>query len=434
MFHEKVYEYLSNSILKSGEHLDTESAIIDNNLIECNLIKRTNRTLRIKGVVVISTFINEDGVEIPDSELLRLKLTPRKKVSLEKTNKQTFKWLEDGWIFKVVRFENDEKTVKSSHYQMGYNLFLFQQIKAREEVKHQSLKLIKLKQQMAKIAESIDCISKDKQRYDGLTNISRLFTQLKVEHLMEVNSQWSARKTREFLQFIVAITELSVRNDSFDWKEIGAIHFKEIGGSKQFDHYKKEFIEELEKWAQVSSYELGLVSLGQIVPIFFSGAISGHYADYKWGPLHALTDLLVSKEELSTSAKRLWLVENRAILTRFSAQPYFLEETMSLMISVDGHLRSAHKSTISQLLRNSEISEVIIWCDYDKDGLIISNEIYNLVSNTDLHSIKWILPNLEVRTSKSDYEEFVIPYIQTMPSEQEMTTGSVDVWRKWIQE
>lgn len=438
MLNKKLHEYLKTFILKNGERLEVERLKMEHNLMELNIIKSTERTIRVKGLVIVSTSLNEDENETPDQLLVNLKLTPRKKIALEENERQTFNWLEAGWIIKIIRFENDEKTVKSSTYQMGYNLYCFKEKMENAQRLHTILELKKLKQQMTEIssASNTALLESEKLRMMGLRNLLHLVNSLEPEDFDSLKigvKKWPERKKINFLHFIVALTQLSLATSQFDWKEIGAVYFKEIGGSKQFDRYKKEFIEELEEWAQVSSHELGLTSLGQITPLFFSGDISGSYVNYKWGPVHALTDLLITKEQLRTSAKRLWLVENRAILTRISATNHFLEETQSLLICVDGHLRSAHKSAITQLIRNSQIQEIVIWSDYDPDGILIANEIHTLVSSHKLVSLKWVLPNLEIVTSKKDYEDFIVPYVQDMPSEQEMTVGSVDIWKKWIQ-
>lgn len=438
MLNEKLQEYINTFVLRKGERLEVERAKLDQNLMELNIIKSTERTIRIKGLLIVSNSFFEDEKAIPDQKLQNLKLTPLKKIALEENDDLTFRWLEAGWVMKIIRFENDEKTVKSSIYQMGYNLYLFKEKKLNAERLQTIRELKKLKQEITEVSAVFDSTPYvlEKQRIIGLKNLVYFVDSLKPEEFDSFQigtKKWSERKKMKFLQFIVALIQLSKVSPHFDWKEIGAVYFKAIGGSKQFDRYKKEFIEALEALAQVTSYDLGLTSLGQITPVFFSGEMSGTYVNYKWGAVHALTDLLITKEDLKTSAKRVWLVENRAILTRLSATHNFLEDTQSLLICVDGHLRTSHKSAITQLVSNSQIHEIIIWSDYDLDGIRIANEIYTLVSVHESTLLKWVLPNLEIVTSKKDYEEFIVPYVQKMPSEQEMTAGSEEIWKNWIQ-
>ena len=60
-----------------------------------------------------------------------------------------------------------------------------------------------------------------------------------------------------------------------EYKEIGATYYKRIGGSKVFDSYREAFIERLEKWLNAPINELGIISVGSIVPILFTGSLTG---------------------------------------------------------------------------------------------------------------------------------------------------------------
>lgn len=82
-------------------------------------------------------------------------------------------------------------------------------------------------------------------------------------------TSWPLMKRLKYLHFVCAFCHISSLKESFDWKEIGAMFYKEIGGSKKFDADKEEFISEIEDWSQTSVQELGLTSLGQITPVFF---------------------------------------------------------------------------------------------------------------------------------------------------------------------
>lgn len=238
---------------------------------------------------------------------------------------------------------------------------------------------------------------------------------------------WKQEKKLKFLYFIRAFLRISSVKDSFDWKEIGASYYQKIGGSKEFDKYKSEFIEQLEEWIMLPLSELGLSSLGQIVPVFFSGEVSGKYSKYLHGSVHALTNISVAREEFITTATTLWLVENRAVLT-YMASTEFIQDTNALVICVDGQVRSVHKNVVKQLLENSNLQQVIIWCDYDEAGLIISREIMGNVTE----KVKFILPNQEVVTSWKQHEEYMTEFLLTSEMEQEQMMGGVEQWRKWI--
>lgn len=69
-----------------------------------------------------------------DHKLESLAFTTRKKVNLDDRDPLTFRWLEEGWIIKEVRFEKDEKTVRTSHYRMGFHLYQYEQLKIQQRV------------------------------------------------------------------------------------------------------------------------------------------------------------------------------------------------------------------------------------------------------------------------------------------------------------
>ena len=136
---------------------------------------------------------------------------------------------------------------------------------------------------------------------------------------------------------------------------------------------------------------IGLYSLGQITSIYFAGEIAGRYSTYLAGPVHALTDLSVHQDEYSTTAETLWLVENRAILTRFTAEGDFVKNNRALVIGVDGQLRSASPADTATASRVT-IRRVLIWTDYDEAGLIIARHLHSVVKEAcnDRVTTKWI--------------------------------------------
>jgi hypothetical protein len=175
-----------------------------------------------------------------------------------------------------------------------------------------------------------------------------------------------------------------------------------------------------------------MTSLGKITPLYFSGQITGLFSDYRYGPVHSLTDLSIAEEEYTTNSTTLWLVENRAILTRLAAAKNFLEETDSLVVCIDGHLRSSHKNCIQQLLTNGMIQQVLIWSDYDLDGFQIAKEVYLTVSEKYNGIIKWITHTKEVLENLQDYEAYMQMLLKDRKIEQEQVLGGANEWKKWI--
>lgn len=429
--------YIKEFILKSGEELDWSSSTNENKLTEVKIIKRSVRTFRVVGFLTLSSQLLNSEETSTDSKLEALALTARKRVNLDERDRLTFKWLEEGWIIKEVRFEKDEKTVQSSHYRMGYRLYKHEQLKTQQKVDQIRSEFNDIKD---KILSTISSQVIDRQNFSlqkelGIQNIKKIMDGLNMDELgssVYFPKKWPQGKRLKFLHFVNAFSLLCIQKEEFDWKEIGASYYQKIGGSKEFDSYKQDFIELLEEWTNAESMELGLTSLGQITPIFFAGQISGEYASYDWGPVNALTNLSVSTEVYRTKATTLWLVENRAILTRMAAAGQFLKATNSLIICVDGHVRSAHRKAISQILDNSHIEQVIIWSDYDPDGLQISKEMHTAVTNHNELTIKWVLPDQQVSYDWNHYEQYVLYFLENSKMEQEQMIGGVELWRKWV--
>ncbi|WP_251553927.1 DUF7281 domain-containing protein [Neobacillus muris] len=439
MIEESFHKYIKDFILKSGEELEWGKPISDHFLLEGKIIKRSERTYRILGFLTVSTKRDNIDESIYDNKLDALKFTPRKKVNLDDNGRQTFKWLEEGWIIKEVRFEKDERTVSSSHYRMGFRLYQCEELKRQQKMEQTHHEFLEIKNQILTTlsSEIVFQASFLNQNKLGLQNIMRVVQNLKKDELSSSSffpEKWTLGKRIKFFHFINAFSQISLHRKEFDWKEIGASYFQKIGGSKEFDSNKDEFINQLEEWTNVPAMELGLTSLGQITPVFFAGQLSGKYVAYDWGPVHALTNLSIANGEIQTKATTLWLVENRAILTRMAAAEQFLKEANSLIICVDGHLRSAHKNAIYQILNNSEIEQVMIWCDYDPDGLQISKEIYEAVCKYDSFTIKLILPDQKVINHWQQYEQYLLRFLENNKMEQEQIVGGVEYWKKWIRD
>lgn len=437
MIEESLHKYIKDFILKSGEELEWNQPTHDGFLVDVKIIKRSERTYRVLGLLSLSIQTPKTNEMLIDHKLESLAFTPRKRINLDDRDRHTFRWLEEGLIIKEVRFEKDEKTVHTSHYRMGFHFYQYEQLKIQKKVDQTRNEFLKIKNHFlaTHATQSNKRQNFFSQRELGIQNIIEVINQLKPNELStshQFPKKWPLRKRLKYLHFVRAFCQLSLQKEEFDWKEIGAAYFQKIGGSKEFDSYKQEFIDHLEEWANIPVDELGLTSLGQITPVFFAGQLSGKYAAYNWGSVHALTNLSIANETFQTKATTLWLVENRAILTRMTATKDFLKETNSLIICIDGHLRFAHKKAITQILSNSEVEQVIIWCDYDPDGLQISKEIYLEVNQYNEITLKWVLPDQQVTVDRDQYEQYLTEFLQNNKMEQEQMMGGADKWKRWI--
>ncbi|MGG3468532.1 DUF2399 domain-containing protein [Neobacillus pocheonensis] len=422
--------YIQNYMLKSGEQLDF--SINEYSFIDVKIIKRTERTFRLTGLLTLSQ-INSEELETVDEDILKLSLTPMKKLKLEDHHPNTIKWFEQGWIMKEIRFKKDGKTPDSQSYRMGFRLYCYfqEQLRAKEEKlekeffnwKNNSLMLSELYPKFKQ------------ERRNRAIQVCQAFIHelcgLQLANLKDYfSATWPVSKKLKFLHFISAFMELCLQKEEFDWKEIGALYYKEIGGSKQFDAYKEEFLDQLESITQCPAALMGMISLGKITPLYFSGQITGQYSAYQYGTVHALTDLSISEENYATNALNIWLVENRAVLTRMAAEKGFLKENHSLVICVDGHVRSSHRLCIEQLLKNSSVEQVLVWSDYDPDGLQIAKELYNVISPQ--LPIKWITADGETMKSWEKYENYMQAFLKNNRMEQEEVLGGAAEWKKWI--
>ncbi|MNJ46628.1 hypothetical protein D3C77_417630 [compost metagenome] len=231
--------------------------------------------------------------------------------------------------------------------------------------------------------------------------------------------------------FTLAIIDIASDKELYDWKEIGARYYGEIGGSKAFDADKEEFIAILEEWTSKPVSMIGLISLGKITPLFFAGHLIGQWSSFLPGPVHSLTDLSIAQDQYRTNAKKLWLVENRAILTRMAAERNFVQDTSSLIICVDGHLRSSHKRFIQDVLQHSGIEQVLLWSDYDADGFLIAEEMTKVVSGY-VRTLKWVCHDHQIMMSWPEYAQYMKELLVQKRLEQEQVLGGGADWKRWI--
>lgn len=438
MVEQNELDFIKEYILKKGEQLDTiEDVIASTGFIDIPIIKKTKRTLRVTGILTIASS-QHDIPEQPDEKLKREQITSYKKLHLNDHDPDTIKWFEQGWILKEIRFKKDGKTLESQHYRMGYPFYQYEQDRKKAQEEELEQNFHDWKREAGSLSTRQQTVFQTAERTRGTNLLIELLEEIYQSEISQINAssyfleKWSISKRLKFLDFFLAFADITLRKAEFDWKEIGAAYYKEIGGSKEFDNHKDEFIEQLENLIQCPVAVLGLTSLGKITPLYFSGQLKGNYSSYQFETVHALTDLSISQDDYSTNATTIWLVENRAVLTRIASEKGFLQDTKSLMLCIDGHLRTSHKQCILQLLKNSHVQQAIIWTDYDPDGKQIAKEIYDTVLSSGCQMrIKWITADHEVLENWHQYEEYMNAFLKTKRMEQEEILGNVEDWQKW---
>lgn len=433
-------DYLQHQIVLKNESVQVCDAYEQNDIIHIPIIKRTARTRRIVARLMVGSTTDPN---LQDLDTIPTILThgfnsPKTKKQIDLSD-ETYEWIRYGWVIREIRLEKDERTVNVERYRMGFVLYqLSLKVQAESEKENKNLILDwKKRWDVAKLSTVLR-IEQD-QRADVVSVLTNQIEEVANEtdkvlagdaRLIErIHPSWRLRKQVVFLDFLIALYQLACTEKHFDWKQIGATYYRTIGGSKQFDSYKKEFIEETENLLHRPIQLLGLASMGTITPLFFTGPMHGDYVDYSYGTVHATTDLAVFSETFNTRAEVLWLVENRGVLTRMTYEEEFLKDTKSFVLAVDGQVRSAHRQLISQLV--TCVKQVIIWTDVDEAGYLIAEQLYKLTQDGHVLT-KWIVPPLTVETG---WENFASKYqhaIENNKEEQEQEIGGVELWKKWI--
>lgn len=431
---EQIIEYITKFILKTGEQLDIDDRTnLSLPLVDLPIIKKTARTYRKVAIITMSPSLQVDGTQAPDSSLLKWTVGKRANIT---DKAQAFEWLSKGWIIKELRLKRDGKTLDQVYYRMSYYLHEYLTAQSLNEKDKQSTEFERYQLTARTIVDDLTLKSKNERSVLLSPLLKQISTSINwtIDELKDADmlpKSWSIAKRMKFYEFVLAFTLLSSSQEVFDWKEIGAHFYSSIGGSKAFDQYKEDFIHLLEEWCGHSPTLLGMISLGQITPLYFAGHVRGQWSSYQPGPVHSLTDISIAQDKYITNAHTLWLVENRAILTRLSAENCFIENSNSLVVCVDGHLRSSHKMFIRQLLQTSQLSQVIVWSDYDESGLLIAREMTEVVSGFSL-TLKWISHDLRVITTWAEYQKYMTELLQHTQLEQEQSLGGSEYWTSWI--
>lgn len=398
-----VQEFLETYICKAGESIQRM------NDHEWEIQKWTVRTYKKMGNVLAA---EEYDVHPPES-IMKLNLQPNsRRSSLAISEELKQEALHKGWLIQEIRFKSDGRTPDRLMYRMGPGVAEFERLKKMNAMEAED----SLRQALLTELENVQAILPVK----FMQNIKEFVVEPKDKEV------WGKERVGKFTEFLLAYLRLRNQQSHMEFKEIGATYYKRIGGSKVFDAYRDEFIGRIEKWIDAPISEIGIVSTGTIVPIFFTGNLTGDYSSYSLGTVHATTEIAVTDECYVTSARVLWLVENRAVLTRMAKEVAFLKEMSSLVVGVDGQVRGAHRKFIQKLCQNPSIQQIIIWVDHDAAGRIIARDLKNL---TEGIPVRFIGTEGNVFTTYSAY----IKWSETIhEAEQEMTLGGPAEWRKWI--
>ncbi|WP_355316111.1 Toprim sub domain-containing protein [Paenibacillus jiagnxiensis] len=455
-----ILSFIKQHYVKAGEELQPGQQL--SGYFELDIMKISARTY--KRSAMLSGVISDEGFYEPAHPALDWLLSIFHSTQVKKSEQDLYRanpainqetihnWFQKGFIYRKSEYGQDGRTMKRSAYVIGYALSLLHKQRREAEQTEMSGQLNYLCAEARRLYDELPCaLILSKQQRLAIEKLTQ-YMEVLIEALHEachlislepvsqkIDINWRSSKQIRYIQFLLALCSIRMKTGQFDWKEIGAAYFGQIGGSKVFDKDKKDFLDKLERGVDIPLSYLGLVSTGAITPIYFAGALQAGDLNYPQGYLHATTDLAVYELEMATSCKHMWLVENRALLTRMCSDPEFLFESESLVIGLDGQLRSSHRKLVHDILQHSpSIEQVLVWCDTDQAGLHIASSVRKILDHFPLQSVKWILTPPETRQARIfnswvDYESQLQATIENnRPTEQEEFLGGRELWTTWI--
>ncbi|MDY8024845.1 Toprim sub domain-containing protein [Paenibacillus polymyxa] len=456
----EVLSFIEGNYVKKGEELQND--LFTGNSFDIEVMKYSTRIYKkignIKGSCPQESLIlsGEDSrmlLTIFHSTLV--KKTEKQLYSLEMdiTQERLSDWVEKGLIYRKTEYLKDGKTMKRIFYVMGYLLYSMQRKNYRAEQEEMLKRLAGWISQTETLLNQLpDVRSADKYQDVALnklyTYIEKLRAALTVSYREQafqpvsaaLEVQWRESRVSKYIHFVLAVATVRIEHEQFDWKQIGAAYYGQIGGSKAFDMEKKDFLGKLEEDLGMPLHFIGLVSLGAVTPILFAGELAGSSGlYYPAGFMHATTDLTVFEMEFSTPCRVIWLVENRALLTRLCADSLFLRSSGSLVIGLDGQIRSGHRKLIQDVMRNSpSVTQVLVWCDTDQSGGVIAAHVRELLQPFQRLKVKWLLSEpmnrqVGVYSAWEQYKQAIQQVLlEGRLMEQEEFLGGVELWKTWI--
>jgi 5S rRNA maturation endonuclease (ribonuclease M5) len=236
------------------------------------------------------------------------------------------------------------------------------------------------------------------------------------------------------VEFMLSLANALMQNaEGFDWKEIGATSYEEIGGSKRFDSNKESLIKLTEQILENSLSDIGLLSNGSLYSIYLAGEYHVHYLDgsedNRTRPgLYAISNIQAEEiKNISTPGEVVICTENRALLLKMYKSKW-LQESKVLVVGIDGQVKGAHENLLRLLQANPDL-QFFIWPDTDKAGTIIANKLKNVLPYAELVSVNYEDKNIITTSSYIEWLN-ILSTSNMQEREQENYLGNSDVWDK----
>ncbi|MHB8984124.1 MAG: hypothetical protein ACYC4E_02075, partial [Carboxydocellales bacterium] len=196
------------------------------------------------------------------------------------------------WLLRWVRLKVDGMSPQETRYYAGTRLTL-ELAEAKDSANQAAqLWLKNLTEKWQALAEGLNTWQGSPEQYQFVGNLHKAVTDLLNQLESSIEQPGSERpclpgpRLYSFepgnlsnffaltLEFWTALVKAILTTPSgFDWKEIGAVYYQMIGGSKVFDRYRDRLVTSTEQLFGVSLSEVGLISQGSLYSIYLAGVV-----------------------------------------------------------------------------------------------------------------------------------------------------------------
>lgn len=236
------------------------------------------------------------------------------------------------------------------------------------------------------------------------------------------------------MEFLLSLARAIIVSPSgFDWKEIGAISYNEIGGSKRFDSLKDGLFVLAEEITDIQLSDIGLISKGSLYSIYLSGLYhlstqNGYQEHRDVCDIYAITNIQADRiDEFQFNGKIVICTENRALLLKMYSSGWVARRPDVLVIGIDGQLKRGHRRLLQTLVKQNSDLEYYTWVDTDPAGVVIAGKL-----NETLPRMHVIISGADSPSSflYEDWLQELNMYDENKKREQENSLGNSDIWNR----
>lgn len=258
---------------------------------------------------------------------------------------------------------------------------------------------------------------------------------------LESNDNWTRFSPNKFpngftigVEFLLSLCNVMFLNiEGFEWKEIGATAYEEIGGSKRFDSFKDALIKITEIISNIALSDIGLLSNGSLYPIYLAGNYKVVYNDgteerHTKPGIYSITNVQMEEiESIDFPGEIVICTENRALLLKMYMSQW-LEDSRVLAIGIDGQVKSAHELLL-RLLNQAKL-KFFIWPDTDNAGMVIAKTLKEIIPDAEIVLVDCEKKNIQTTSSYSEWVAALSSNTSFKDREQENFLGDSRLWDK----